>query len=693
MKFLKYILPVAAVSASIYAIYRYFFQNDFFPGLGYEEDRNFQLYKCKNISYLWENNLPYPTYYSSVSNPFFSLDGQWLMRVDRDGRGIGERWFDADFQAFNCRGAEVPGCFNTFNSPLRDYVGAVWYQKKFSLSSEFAESIKSGHFPRLNFGGSAFKTMVWLNGRYLGESHDGYMPFYFKISDALLADKENVITVMVSNDLDYNSVPPKHYENFRLGWHQYGGMHKSVKLEALPGFYCFKVNPVTSFSGRTGTVKVRLLLHNIAKGVGANGAAGDSDGKKKKGKESRREVAVQLIIKAPGGKKCAEGATTVKFGDNSSVAAAVETLKISNPKLWDAEAPNLYMLTVKTPYEEISLNFGFRSIGIEDCRIKINDNETIFKGISRHEENVPDGLAQKKDSIEEEMGLIKGCGGNYARLAHYPHSPEALEYSDREGLYVWTEIPLYQAGVGFFKIMLQKTRADKEKNMLKNLPATFARMNQLTDPCLLMNARKSMLKLVERHLNHPSIIFWGVGNECWSFNPAGEKALNFLKEQVQSLDRSRLVSYAALCIPVITELFERSFNVVDVIAVNEYHGWYYKKTEDAETFLENIHRKYPEKPILISETGSDCAYGEHDISPAPERGYSEEYQRNLLKTKWETLTQKPWFAGWSIWVLKDFLCMEYLEDNPVPYFNLKGLIDRNYRQKLSYHLLKTLYSK
>jgi hypothetical protein len=174
-------------------------------------------------------------------------------------------------------------------------------------------------------------------------------------------------------------------------------------------------------------------------------------------------------------------------------------------------------------------------------------------------------------------------------------------------------------------------------------------------------------------------------------HPSGAKALAWLREQVEVLDKSRLISYAAFALPVLSPIFERAFDVVDVVAVNEYFGWYYGKVQKAGAFLSALARKYPHKPLMVTETGADAVRGRHTDEMPPTRGYSEEYQAWLLEGQWQQMRAVETFSGLSIWVLKDFLCPEYREDNPVPFYNLKGLLDRDGQPKAAFKKVKTIY--
>jgi beta-glucuronidase len=260
------------------------------------------------------------------------------------------------------------------------------------------------------------------------------------------------------------------------------------------------------------------------------------------------------------------------------------------------------------------------------------------------------------------------------------------------GLCAWAEIPLYQAGLGIIRFLFDKTKRNTGKS-LRALPGILWATNSLKNPVLLSKACGDLLKMLERDTNHPSVVIWGLGNECWTLNPAGAKALKWLRTRAERFDTSRLYGYSAFAMPGLSPLFERGFEATDILAINEYFGWYYGKVEQAGRFLALLARKHPQKPLLITETGADAVRGEHSGLIPPPRGTSEEYQSWLLQEQWRQMRRVPTFAGLSIWVLKDFLCPEYREDNPVPFYNLKGLLDRDGQPKLAYQQVQKLFGE
>jgi beta-galactosidase/beta-glucuronidase len=95
-------------------------------------------------------------------------------------------------------------------------------------------------------------------------------------------------------------------------------------------------------------------------------------------------------------------------------------------------------------------------------------------------------------------------------------------------LCAWEEIPLYQAGSGVIRFLFDKTKKRGAKSW-RDFPKILQDTAALENPILLRQARDELLKLIERDINHPSVFFWGLGNECWTLNPSGEKALAWLR--------------------------------------------------------------------------------------------------------------------------------------------------------------------
>jgi beta-glucuronidase len=510
-----------------------------------------------------------------------------------------------------------------------------------------------------------------MDGQQLGDHEGGHLPFYFDITDRVFPGRKHHLKVRVDNRIDSASLPPRLFQGHNLGWHPFGGLHRSVLIEVCPPVYCFKLQVDTKMEPDQGLVHVSALFHCPA------------------GKPDALQT-TDLGLFAADGQVLAQANSPIHWDDAGQFGIAGGRFNIPAPRLWEPDSPYLYRLEAKTEYERCETDFGFRTIQARDGKLWLNGKPILLKGVCRHQEDRADGLAQNPDSIQRELEIIQSMHGNFLRLAHYPHSSETLDFCDQLGLATWVEIPLYQVGLGIIRFLFDKTKRDTGKT-LRALPGIIWKTNTLGNPDLLLKARDELLKMIERDRNHPSVLFWGLGNECWTFNPAGAKALVWLREQAEAFDSTRLFTYAAFALPVLGPLYERSFESTDVVSVNEYFGWYYGKAQDAGAYLRSLARKHPNKPLLVTETGSDTVRGEHTSQVPPARGYSEEYQAWYLEEQWRQMRSVPTFSGLSIWVLKDFLCPEYREDNPLPFYNLKGLLNRDGQPKAALETVRRLY--
>jgi hypothetical protein len=167
---------------------------------------------------------------------------------------------------------------------------------------------------------------------------------------------------------------------------------------------------------------------------------------------------------------------------------------------------------------------------------------------------------------------------------------------------------------------------------------------------------------------------------------------------VRTFDTSRPVTMAELTynIPFFDDN-RQAAESMDVISVNMYCGWYYGSTVDIGPPLDRLHRRFPGKPIIISEFGADAAPGREEadgIWKAERVGfgktYSEDYQAGLIKAYFDAARSRAFITGISPWVFSDFYCT-WFPNNPVPYFNLKGITSSNRVPKAAFHLLRKLY--
>ena len=204
----------------------------------------------------------------------------------------------------------------------------------------------------------------------------------------------------------------------------------------------------------------------------------------------------------------------------ADVELSVDPEEIGAVVPWSAENPNLYQLRISLmdrkakTIERLSLPFGFRTSEIKDGKLLINGQYVLIKGVNRHEHDPYTGHVISRESMEQDVALMKQLGINTVRTCHYPDDPYWYELCDKYGLYVWDEANCESHAQGY-----------GEKSLAKD--------PQYRD--MIWSRNRNML---ERDKNHPSVIMWSMGNECGN-------GVNFecTYDWMKNRDKTRPVTY------------------------------------------------------------------------------------------------------------------------------------------------------
>lgn len=255
------------------------------------------------------------------------------------------------------------------------------------------------------------------------------------------------------------------------------------------------------------------------------------------------------------------------------------------------------------------------------------------------------------------LGWVHEMGGNYVRLAHYPHDQRMTRLADRMGILVWSEIPVYWAV-------------------------------EFDNPAVLVKAQQQLGEMIRRDRNKASVILWSVANETPN-NPVRTQFLTTLAEDAHRLDPTRLVT-AALLVRTNgnTKIVDDPLGkALDVIGANEYIGWYEHEPEDADSTVWQIAYQ---KPMIMSEFGGEAKAGLH--GDKTER-FTEEYQAELYRHQIVMLNKIPQLRGVSPWVLMDFRSPRRAMPGLQDYYNRKGLISEHGEKKQAFFVLQKAYQE
>lgn len=331
-------------------------------------------------------------------------------------------------------------------------------------------------------------------------------------------------------------------------------------------------------------------------------------------------------------------------------------LEIKNVHLWDG-VKDPYLYTAKATLivdgkevDEISTRFGCRTFKIDPEKgFILNGREYPLRGVSRHQDRPQIGNALLYEHHKEDIGYILEMGANTIRLAHYQHSQDFYDLCDESGLVIWAEIPYIS------------------RHMANGYDNTISQMKEL----------------VAQNYNHPSIVVWGLSNEitiAGATDPHLIKNHKDLNDLCHKMDKTRLTTIASVTMCSIDSEY---VHISDVLSYNHYFGWYGGSTEMNGPWFDDFHKKYPKKPIGLSEYGCE-ALDWHTSDPV-QGDYTEEYQAYYHEELIKQIADRPYLWATHVWNMFDFAADARAEGGENG-MNHKGLMtfDRKYKKDSFY---------
>ena len=329
-------------------------------------------------------------------------------------------------------------------------------------------------------------------------------------------------------------------------------------------------------------------------------------------------------------------------------------------ELWSPEHPKLYDVILTSGADSVHDQIGFRTIEVQGDKILLNGKPIFLRGISMHEEApFRGGRAFSTEDAQTLLGWVKDLGCNFVRLAHYPHNENEIRLADRMGLMVWSEIPVY------WDI-------------------------DWSNPATLANAQAQLRDMITRDHNRAAIVLWSMSNET----PVKPERFVFIKQLVEDargLDSTRLITSAMnhMDHPASDTrvLSDPLGELLDVLGINEYLGWYEGRPEDADR---TQWKSTWNKPVIVSEFGGGAPSGKHGDS---DERWTEEYQDNLYQHQLAMIGKIPGLAGMTPWVLMDFRSPTRTLPGVQDYHNRKGVISDRGQRKMAFYTLQKFYAK
>lgn len=424
---------------------------------------------------------------------FMTLNGTWKFNWVKDADARPADFWKVGYNDMSWDNIPVPGNWelNGYGDPIYVNTGYAW-RNQFRSNPPQVPTVDNhvGSYRReitvpaswkgkdiiAHFGSVTSNMYLWVNGKYVGYSEDSKLEAEFNLTPYLKPGQKNLIAFQVFRWCDGTYLEDQDFfRHSGVGRDCYLYARDKKRIEDI------RVTPDLDGDYKNGSLRVALNL----KGSG--------------------NVDLELLDAAgkPVATETAHGSDTV-------------VMNVENPRKWSAETPYLYTLraTLQGGSEVIPVKVGFRKIELKDGQILVNGQPVLFKGANRHEMDPDHGYVVSRERMIQDIQLMKKFNLNAVRTCHYPDNNLWYDLCDEYGIYVVAEANIESHGMGYGKETLAKRDDYKKAHMERNQ------------------------RNVQRSFNHPSIIFWSLGNEA-GYGPNFEAAYDWVKAE----DPSRAVQY------------------------------------------------------------------------------------------------------------------------------------------------------
>ena len=565
-----------------------------------------------------DKSLLYPC--ESSARRVVSLDGMWRFAFDPQGQGVDKGWTMALPESITM---PVPASFCDFftDKDSREYCGDFWYETDFFVPGEW-----EGKDIAVRFGSVTHHARIFVNGVEVTAHEGGFLPFDAAVTDIVRYNQHNHLAVLANNELNETMLPAGRTTTLSNGkkmatpyfdFYNYAGIHRPVKLMALPKERVLDFSVVHSLSGTAADVAYTVTTN------------GD------------HAVCVDVY----------DGAEKVAHSDGKS-----GTLHIENVKLWNVHAAYLYSFVIRitdgeTVVDEYREKIGIRTFEIKDGNFLLNGKAVYLRGFGKHEDADIRGRGLDLATVKRDYELMKWIGANCFRTSHYPYAEELYQMADEEGFLVIDEVP----AVGFMESTVNFLSASQGNGK------KVGWFEKETTPQLLENHKAALIDMINRDKNHASVIAWSILNEPQCTSEGTEAYFKTLFDLAHEIDpQKRPRTYAVVMMSLPNNSKGQQF--ADFISLNRYYGWYVMggmNIVDAEAAfrreMDGWSMALHGRPMIFTEYGADTMPSEHKL---PSVMWSQEYQNEYLDMNHAVFDSYDFVKGELVWNFADFQTTE-----------------------------------
>ena len=563
-------------------------------------------------------SLLYPC--DSGSRRVVSLDGMWRFAFDPESKGVDNDW------ALNLPESitmPVPASFCDFftDKESREYCGDFWYETDFFVPGEW-----KGKDIAVRFGSVTHRARIFVNGVEVTTHEGGFLPFDAAVTDIVRYNQFNHLAVLANNELSETMLPAgrtttlsngKKFATPYFDFYNYAGIHRPVKLTALPKERVLDFSVVHSLNGTAADVAYTVTTNGV------------------------HSVSIDVL----------DGTEKVAHAEGKT-----GTLHIDNVKLWNVHAAYLYNFVIRitdgeTVVDEYAERIGIRTFEIKDGNFLLNGKPVYLRGFGKHEDADLRGRGLDLATVKRDYELMKWIGANCFRTSHYPYAEELYQMADEEGFLIIDEVP----AVGFMESTVNFLAANQGNGK------KVGWFEKETTPQLLENHKAALSDMINRDKNHASVIAWSILNEPQCTSEGTEayfKTLFDLAHEIDPQKRPRTYAIVMMSLPHNS----KGQQFADFISLNRYYGWYVMggmSIVDAEAAfrkeMDGWRMALHGRPMIFTEYGADTMPSEHKL---PSVMWSQEYQNEYLDMNHAVFDSYEFVKGELVWNFADFQTTE-----------------------------------